>query len=108
MEFLEIMALILHHMSMQHSQLFSHKHKGDHDYTRKMLNHLGASLSEQQIAFEIPIQTCNYSSSWTTMATWALPKHHELTGESLLCMGGHARHVPEASAHPAVCHQGHL
>ena len=47
--------------------------------TRKMLNHPGASLSEWRIAFEIPTQTCSYSSSQTTMATLAWAKLHSQT-----------------------------
>ena len=36
-----------------------------------------------------------------TMATRAWAK---LAGESVLCMSGHARRVPEARVHPAVYH----
>ena len=32
-------------------------------HTRKMLHHPGVSLSGHQIAFEMPTQTCSYSSS---------------------------------------------
>ena len=42
----------------------------------KILNHPGASLSEWQIAFGMPTQTCSYSSSQTTMATRAWAKLH--------------------------------
>ena len=31
-----------------------------------------------------------------------LQSNHELAGESMLCMSGHARSVPEARVHPAV------
>ena len=53
----------------------------------------------------MPTLTRSYLSSPTTMATraWAkVQSNHELAGESMVCMSGHARHVPEASIHPAV------
>ena len=43
--------------------------------TRNMLNHPEWSLSKY---LECP-QTCSYSSSWTTMATWAMAKLHSQT-----------------------------
>ena len=48
-------------------------------YTRKMLNHPGASLSKKQIAFGISTQTCSYSSSRTAMATGAWAKLNSQT-----------------------------
>ena len=70
--------------------------------TRKMLHHPGVSLSELQNASEMSTQTCmRYSASRTTMATRAMgyvsQLNHELARESLLCMSGHAKHLPEAN-----------
>ena len=46
------------------------------NYTRKMLNHRGASL---RIPLGMLIQMCSYLSSWTTMATRGWAKLHSQT-----------------------------
>ena len=43
-------------------------------------------------------------SAWFEWYLVRINSAGELAGESMLCMSGYARHVPEASVHPAVCH----
>ena len=72
--------------------------------TRKMLNHPGASLSKKQIAFGNAQTDMHWLSVQSDYYGYTGMSNHELAGESVLCMSGHARHVSEASVHPAVCH----
>ena len=71
--------------------------------TSKMLNHRGASLSEySKLYLECPHRYYSTVRPLWLQRWTKLQSNHELSGESMLCMTGHARRVPEARVHPAV------
>ena len=68
---------------------------------------LGRAWVSNKLHLEYPHKHAANSSTQTTMATRAMAitasqSNHELVEESILCMSGHARSIPEASIHPAV------